>query len=107
MGIRVTDNTKAASDAILEAASEALAEVGEAAKAYARQNVHVVTGNLRDSIDYQVDGNRVTIYAGMPYAPYEELGTSRQPSHPYLRPAVMDHTSEFVETVAKRVRDAL
>lgn len=107
MSVSKTDNSQRCIDAINEAVSDALGEIGKAASDHAKGTVHVITGNLRDSIGYSVADNKVTIFADMPYAAYEELGTSRQDAHPYLKPSVVNHTDEYVNMVANEIKKTL
>lgn len=107
MPVSRTDNTAACKSAIRNAVADGLSEVGSKVVGYAQSTVHVVTGNLRDSIGYDSNDTEVVVSASMDYAQYEELGTSRQQAHPYLRPAVMDHTDEIVNTIANKIRNAL
>lgn len=58
---------------------KALEEVGrlvsESAKHNLEMNEDIDTGELRDSINYRIEGNSVIIGTEVPYAPYIELGT--------------------------------
>ncbi|MBB3175411.1 HK97 gp10 family phage protein [Endobacter medicaginis] len=51
------------------------------------------TGQLRDSIQHEVDGDTVTVGSGLDIAAYQELGTSRIPPRPFIAPAMM-HAGE-------------
>ncbi len=57
----------------------------------AKQNVPVRTGNLKRSLDTEVEGNKkekeVIIGTEVDYADEVEYGTSTQRPQPYLRPA--------------------
>lgn len=62
----------------------------------AQRYAPVRTGELRDSIDHQVVNDRspdgfdqmLVVYATAEHAGFVELGTSRSPAQPYLRPAL-------------------
>lgn len=58
---------------------------------YAQYLVPVDTGELQDSIDYDIAGTGLSqlllISASAGHAVYVELGTYRTPAQPYLRPA--------------------
>jgi HK97 gp10 family phage protein len=58
----------------------------------AKQFAPVDTGRLQESIGIAYGENPDGIYADIGtdvfYAGYQELGTSRNPAHPYLRPAL-------------------
>lgn len=107
-----------------------LAEIGAVVARDAQQKAPVDTGNLANSIDYEVNKgkNEVAIGATMdaPYAPFQEFGTGQQgkgsgttpPSNyvhggrggpdfrghraqPFLEPAVVENITEIRE-IAKR-----
>lgn len=66
-----------------------------AAKSFATGNgggPHVRTGRLRSSISWALGEDAVGLFAdvgtNVEYAAYVELGTSRMPAYPYLRPAL-------------------
>ena len=42
------------------------------------------TGTLRDSIGYQVQGDKVIVMTNVPYARYLQHGTSKMPARPFL-----------------------
>jgi len=107
MPVTVTNNSRAVTAALKSAVADGLRDMGSMAADNARSTVHVITGNLRDSITYDSNDTEVVISAGMPYSGYEELGTSRQPAHPYLKPAVMNHTDELVNAFANAIKNAL
>lgn len=114
------DNTEAVRQAAKEQIIAALEECGLTAERYAKGNCPVDTGNLRNSITHQMDGdNRVIIGSAVEYAPYVELGTGKyteggrktpwlyedskgnwhrtsgQKAQPYLKPALADHVDEY------------
>lgn len=70
---------------------EALSGMARDAAAQAKMDAPVDTGALRASIasDCRIEGNviRAEVTAAAPYAAAVELGTSRAPARPYLRPA--------------------
>jgi HK97 gp10 family phage protein len=77
----------------LEAAIEqGLIETGVAAQGVARSLARVDTGEMRDSIDYTVTrsgGQAVLILSvGTDHGIFNELGTSRLPAQPMIRPAI-------------------
>lgn len=91
------DNREAIANAIDRALVAALEEVGLVAEGYAKRACPVDTGRLRNSITHIVDeGTRhVVIGTNVEYAPYVELGTRRQKSQPFLKPAANDHASTY------------
>jgi len=88
-------------DDIEKATAEQLARaaeiIGMIAESYAKQSCPVDTGNLRNSITHATEdeGRTVVIGSAVEYAPYVELGTSRQKPQPYLRPAIENHIPEY------------
>lgn len=91
------DNTQTWLDHFKSATSQALDEIGMIAEGYAKRKCPVDTGNLRSSITHQVDyqGKKVYVGTNVEYAPYVEMGTSKQTAQPYLRPAAQEHSSTY------------
>ena len=99
----VQDNTGQVADGIDSAIGIALEKIGLLAENYAAKKCQVDTGNLRGSITYEVDagGNAVYIGTNVEYAPYVELGTSRQKAQPFLRPAASEHGAQYRQVLEK------
>ena len=102
----IEDNRKAVSQGIKEAIRSALREIGRVAVEHATDKVPVRTGNLKSSIAYDSDDERVIIGSDVYYASYVELGTSKMAAQPYLRPAVQDHAEEYRGILEKHMRNA-
>ena len=89
---------KAEIDRLLNAPDGAVAaellRIGMRVERGAKQRCPVDTGRLRSSLTHKVDrddqGLSVRIGTGVTYAPWVELGTSRTPAQPFLRPALAD-----------------
>lgn len=81
-------------NALEQAMQDAMDATAQAAADAARERCPVDTGLLPDSIYAQVDARggsarrTLTVGADAPYAQWVELGTSRAPAQPFLRPAV-------------------
>lgn len=101
--IKITDNTPIFQAALERAIYDALDEIGDRAERYAKELAPVDTGRLRNSITHAVEESEKAAYIGtnVEYAPYVELGTSRQKAQPYLRPAATEHGPEY-----KRIMEA-
>lgn len=97
------DNTGQVIDGIDSAIGAALEEIGLLAENYAARKCPVDTGNLRGSITYEVDAGDNAVYIGtnVEYAPYVELGTSRQKAQPFLRPAASEHGAQYRQVLKK------
>lgn len=92
----VGDNTKQVEAAVGAAIARALEAIGLQAEGHAAEKCPVDTGRLRNSITHIRLGNSVYIGTkSVEYAPYVELGTSRQKAQPFLRPAAEGHASEY------------
>lgn len=91
-------------DAMESAKALALELIGLQAEGYAQMKAPKDTGRLQNSIDHVVDTSDDSVYIGtnVEYAAYQELGTSKIPPHPYLRPAATEHSEEYKQ-IAKSV----
>lgn len=99
-----TDHTPEAKADMERKIKIALEKIGLLCEGYAKKECPVDTGNLRNSISHEVGNREVIIGSPVEYAPYVEMGTSRTPAQPYLRPAIQDHMAEYqkiVESVLK------
>ena len=134
--IKFTDNSEQvlrAFDAAMERALETIGMVAEthAKEAITRQGA-VDTGRLRNSITYAVkkregeaisyrddegntyrdrigsgvEDNEVYIGTNVEYAPYVEMGTSRMPSRPFLKPAATEHGDEYKQIIKESMKNA-
>lgn len=95
-------------DAVKDAVDESLSE----GMFHSVEVVHVVTGNLRDSIRVEnVTEDGGDLVAGgtgtVNYADIEELGNSRREGHPYLRPGFEVATAAVEENIKKQIEDLL
>lgn len=85
------------------AKATALEIIGGKAESYAKALCPVKTGNLRNSITHQqFDEDTVAVGSNVSYAPYVELGTTRQRARPFIRPAAEGHTAEYL-SILKQV----
>ena len=97
------DNTGQVAAGIESAIDVALEKIGLLAEGYAIKKCPVDTGNLRGSITHEVDADDNAVYIGtnVEYAPYVELGTSRQKAQPFLRPAASEHGTQYRQVLKK------
>jgi HK97 gp10 family phage protein len=96
---------------LLQAAEVAFRELddrGRRVVARAAQLVPVRTGALRSSIGHEVrmtaDGPVLIISATAPYAGFVELGTSRMPARPFIRPALAEVFGPGLAAAAPLIR---
>lgn len=125
------DNSREFLEALDTQVYAGLEECGLAAEGYAKRLCAVDTGLLHNSITHALDGQstaistyqdnpkkqsgsysgstpkepkgRRAVYIGtnVEYAPYVELGTSRTPDQPFLKPAVENNKSAY-QSIMKR-----
>lgn len=100
---QLIDNSAAFLDALESASKRGLTEIGESAVSHARERVPVDTGALRDSIEYAIDGDAVSVGSDKSYAAAVETGTYKMKARPYLKPAMTEHGAEY----ERLMRDAL
>jgi len=76
----------------------------------------VDTGNLRESINYEVHKNGKEVYGivgsnqkdfNEDYAVYTEYGTTKMAARPWLRPAMRQNNEFIRRTIAKAVKNTL
>lgn len=58
----------------------------------AKKRCPVLTGNLKSSIGYRVENDRVVIYATADYAIWVHEGTWKMPARRFINDAVYDNT---------------
>lgn len=130
MTVDFTDNSKEVLDAFQKAAVRALEKCGLVAEGYAKRLCPVDTGNLRNSISHKVDTEEPAAYIGtnVSYAPYVELATGiyaeggrptpwvyqdangnwhwtrGNRAHPFLKPAVADHTKTYSNIIESELK---
>ena len=78
----------------------AMEACGLAMEGHAQDLCPVRTGNLRNSITHAHDEDTAIVGTNVEYAPYVELGTTRQKAKPYLVPAVKNNLSEYKDLIA-------
>lgn len=119
--VDVTSHKDEYLDALKQAEARALEIIGLRAERHAKEYCTVDTGRLRNSIthatseskgaDVYMDNHGQQFFGGsangtpkegevyigtnVEYAPYVELGSSRQKPQPYLAPAVQRHIEEY------------
>lgn len=94
--IEVIDHTDEVLSELDTAINKALELIGQRAERHAKIDyVPVDTGRLKGSISHASDGEWAYIGTNVEYAPYVEMGTSRQRAQPYLRPAIANHIDEY------------
>ncbi len=114
MTVEGTDRFKAKLRSMADACSSAETkevgmEGGKVIERIAKGTVHVVSGNLRDSIRTESgdEPGMAEVIAGgingVDYAGDEEYGNSRRPPHPYMRPALDSGKSEARTVMRRRV----
>ena len=64
----------------------------------------VDTGNLRNSITHEVEGQEAKVGTNVEYAPFVELGTSKQAAQPYLNPALEQNKGNIKRIFAEAIK---
>ena len=135
--VKVEDHTDEAIDAKDLAIERALEIIGGKMLKYASDLCPVDTGLLRNSITYALDGGgfavqkykadkgelhgayeaevpkeepptrSVVLGTNVEYATFVENGTSKRKPHPFLKPALANHVSEYNKIVANELKKAL
>lgn len=69
-----------------------------------RSTAPVLTGELRDSIAVEGQGNERDVVAASAHAAFVEFGTSTAPAQPFFRPALHELEAEFEKTAETTYR---
>ena len=109
MEVRFKDNSDKIKEAFEEQILKALDGIGATVTMRAQDKAPVDTGALLADIRYEVEPGEKAVYIGntteIPYAKYQELGTSKMPAHPYLKPACMDAKGDIQRIVKGTLKD--
>ena len=101
----VETNMKELKEAKTEQIAAALEAIGAQVEAYAKLACPVDTGNLRNSITHEQDGDATEVIgSAVEYAAYVEMGTQKTKAQPYLEPAVTNHTQEYKRIAEEYLR---
>ena len=95
MSLEIVNNVDKILGMLNKAKANGLEAIGLAAEGHAKKECPVDTGALRNSITHTHDSNYAYIGTNVEYAPYVELGTSKQKAQPYLKPAATEHSAEY------------
>ena len=100
MSVTFTNNFGEARNSFSSALNRAMEAVGVTAEGYAKEEAPVDTGELRNSISHAtMDNHAVAIGTNVEYGIYQEMGTYKMAPHPFIKPAVADHTEEYKSIV--------
>lgn len=105
--VKLIDNSAQIKAMSKQAIEKALTEIGMTCETHAKKLCPVDTGNLRNSISYQVNasGNYVDIGTDVFYGKFVELSTRYMKAQPFLKPAATEHTSEYKAIVEKHLKN--
>ena len=68
-------------------------------KGFAEDEPLLRTGDLRDSIRHEVEGDTARVGSDLDYALYQEVGTSRIPPRSFLMQSAVHHRDEIVHEI--------
>ena len=103
INIKFTDNSDEVRAVFRSACHRGLIAIGMTAERHAKDITPVDTGRLRNSISHAATEDAAYIGTNVEYAPYVELGTSRNKAHHMLKRAASEHSEEY----KKLMQDAL
>lgn len=100
------DSFKEAMNAKVNKVSDGMDKIiqseGKAVLSRAKDNVPVITGDLKNSIQYTYSDHIATVSTDVDYAPYVEYGTFTMAAEPYMRPAYQG-SQDRIEKETKRL----
>ena len=103
MSVTIKDHSKECKDEMQKRTMLALEAIGAVVAGKAKGLAPVDTGALRADIRYEVAPHENAVYIGnteeIPYAKYQEFGTSKMKAHPYLKPAATGSKADIHQIV--------
>lgn len=115
MEIKVVDNTDKVLQEFETAVGAGLNVIGMEAAGYTQDNTPVRTGNLANSVDWEVKEDEKSVYVGfskektttdVKYAIFVEEGSVNNVAHHMLRRAATEHTSEYKQIMEDAMKNA-
>lgn len=110
------DNSSELKKDMQKAIQKGLEECGKLAKKYAQQELrkpkahkngevrpNIITGDLVDSIDYDVYNNELYVGTDIFYGTFVEFGTRKTWAYPYLTPAMKNHKEQYRNTLKRNI----
>lgn len=97
---------EALKNAILNAATAAVADACTDTRQRAAALCPVESGDLKSSLTAQSSGLSGTVSAPSPHAAYVELGTFKQRAQPFLLPALQPVKNGLATEIARRLQNA-
>lgn len=98
-GTTFIDNSDEILSEFDDKAKRAMNDIGQRIVDHAKAIVPVQTGRLKNSIDYSLESDTLSVGSDVEYAATVELGGPRRRAQPYIRPAVEDHTEEYKQVM--------
>ena len=92
---------------IRKAMETALDKAGFQVERDAKIFAPVRTGRLRASINKQRKGLIVTVQDNVNYGIYQEYGTWKMKSHPFMRPSLEKNVAKIKQLILEEIRSAL
>lgn len=102
---RIESHLPEAQDAVEDAITKALEEIGLTAEGFAKKKCPVDTGRLRNSISHASTEDTAYVGTNVEYAVYVEMGTVNTKPQPYLRPAVTEHKDTYRAIVKRNLKE--
>ena len=115
MAIKVVDNTDKVLQAFKTAIGAGLNVIGMEVAGYTQDNTPVRTGNLANSVDWEVKEDEKAVYVGfskektttdVKYAIFVEEGSVNNVAHHMLRRAATEHTAEYRQIMEDAMKNA-
>ena len=115
MEIKVVDNTDKVLQSFRTAIGAGLNIIGMEAAGYTQDNTPVRTGNLANSVDWEVKEDEKAVYVGfskektttdVKYAIFVEEGSRNNKAHHMLRRAATEHKDEYKQLIVDSMKNA-
>ena len=103
--IRITNRLEIFNSTFRRNIDNTLNELGQFAKSKLDEHAAVDTGFMKSNNKYFVKTNKVEVgNYNVEYNIYQEFGTSKMPSHPFVRPAAFNYQSQLKNIAITNLR---
>lgn len=104
MSFKFTSNLKNIEAEFNKRTKKSLEDIGDFIVDEAKEKVPVKTGELKRSIEKDVQDNKLNVGSNLDYSVHVEIGSSGRVEKPYLGPAALENKSQLTSIAEKNFK---